>query len=133
MEADGSISRAARAYARTALQSASKPQMLDELYNRLLRDCADARAAIAERRIEDKARAISHGLDIVTQLAAALDHEREPKLCAQLAQLYQVISGRLLEGGMRMEPSPIEIAERHITTLRTAFQKAAADVARQGK
>jgi flagellar protein FliS len=113
--------RALRSYKAVSVESAPPRRLLDELMNRLLRDCSDARTAIKTGDIAGKGKHIGHALAIVGELVAALDHSVAPELCANLGSLYQFVIDRLSDANVRKAESPIVEAEKVITTLREAF------------
>jgi flagellar protein FliS len=113
--------RALRSYKAVSVESAPPRRLLDELMNRLLRDCSDARASIRSGDIAGKGNHIGHALAIVGELVAALDHSVAPELCGNLTALYQFVIDRLSDANVRKAESPIVEAEKVITTLREAF------------
>jgi flagellar secretion chaperone FliS len=113
--------RALRSYRTVSVESASPARLLDELLNRLLRDCASARDCILAKDIAGKGQHIGHGLAIVGELIAALDFSVAPDLCAQLASLYQFVIDRLSDANVRRDVAPLAEAEKIIKTLREAF------------
>jgi flagellar protein FliS len=113
--------RALRSYKAVSVESAPPRRLLDELMNRLLRDCSDARTAIRTGDIAGKGQHIGHALAIVGELVVALDHEVAPDLCSNLGSLYQFVIDRLSDANVRKAESPIVEAEKVITTLREAF------------
>jgi flagellar protein FliS len=110
---------------RRQVETASKPELLDQLYARLLRDCQEARACAEKGDASGQAHAVHYALAIVSELAGALDHELAPDLCSNLLRLYEFCGDRLRLGQEKMSATPIEEAEQVITTLRAAFQEAA--------
>jgi flagellar protein FliS len=117
--------RAARSYQNVFLESASPAKLLDELYERLLRDMRDAAAAIQVKNVAAKGEYISHALAIVGELAAALDHRLAPELCARLAGLYDFVAHRLTRANIHGDAKALAEAEPVIATLRDAFREAA--------
>jgi flagellar protein FliS len=113
--------RALRSYKAVSVESAPPRRLLDELMNRLLRDCADARTAIQTGDLAGKGKHIGHGLAIVGELVAALDHSVAPELCGNLTALYQFVIDRLSDANVRKVEAPLHEAEKVITTLREAF------------
>lgn len=113
--------RALRSYKTVSVESAPPRRLLDELMNRLLRDCVDARAAIRANDLAGKGKHIGHALAIVGELIAALDHDVAPELCGNLTALYQFVIDRLSDGNVRKSEAPIVEAEKVVTTLREAF------------
>ena len=116
--------RAANVYRKVYLESAPPARILDELYARLLADIADARAGIVAGNAESKGAAISHGVAIVAELVAALDHAVAPALCENLARLYTYVQERLLFANSSMDATPLMSAERIVITIREGFQGA---------
>ena len=121
MADDRSDYRAARAYGRVHLETASKPQLLNELFLRLLRDCADARSCVERADIAGKARAIHHALEVLTRLESSLSRDAEPTLVSRLSALYRAIGDRLVRASCRMEIGPIREIEREIQMIQGAF------------
>jgi flagellar protein FliS len=113
--------RALRSYKAVSVESAPPRRLLDELMNRLLRDCVDARASIQAGDLAGKGKHISHALAIVGELVAALDHSVAPELCNNLASLYQFVIDRLSDANVRKVEAPLHEAEKVVTTLREAF------------
>ncbi|RMH40729.1 MAG: flagellar protein FliS [Deltaproteobacteria bacterium] len=117
--------RIAKQYKKIHVGSASPARVLDEVYGRLLRDLADARAAIEARDVLAKQRATDHALRILTELIAALEPDRAPELCANLERLYDFAHARIVAASRDMDAAPLGEAERIIETLRDAFRTAA--------
>lgn len=118
------MSRNAQAYRRVAVESASPVRVLDELYARLLLDCDRAKQAIVEKRIADKGMAISHGLQIVDELAAAVDVKVAPELGSNLLRLYDFCRERLVFANLKLDTNALEEASNIIAILRQAFAEA---------
>ncbi len=117
--------RAARAYKQVDLESAPKPQILDRLYTRLLRDLDEGSAAIAARDVKARAAAFDHALRIVTELKAALDHDIAPELCGNLSALYSYVEDQVGAAAVQMSQEPVELAVAVIVNLQSAFREAA--------
>lgn len=117
-------SRAARAYKRVSIESASPARILDEIYARLQRDMADACRAIEQGDAAKKGMALGHALRIVAELSATLDHDKAPAVCANLASLYEFVEIRLASANVSMRTEPIREAARVVDLLRQTFQEA---------
>jgi flagellar protein FliS len=117
--------RAARSYQKTYLESASPARLIDEMYQRLLRDIEDGRAGIVDHDVRKRGEALSHGLAIVGALHTALDRRLAPELSAQLGALYTFITGRLTRANIRNEQKPLDEAVKIVHSLRDSFQQAA--------
>jgi len=84
-----------------------------------------ARVAVTARDIKGKAAAIDHALQIVSELAAALDHGAAPALAANLGSLYDFVSQRLSEASLTMKPGPLEPCPRIMGQPPAAFRAGA--------
>ena len=118
------LARAAAAYRRVDLESAPKTQILERLFDRFLLDVANARAAIAERDIKQKAAAIDHALQIVVELKASLDLNAAPELCANLLALYEFVTDQLVTANHALTLPPLDQATRIMTEIGDAFRQA---------
>jgi len=118
------FARAANAYRRVDLESAPKTQIVERLFDRCVRDIADARAAISVRDIQKKASALDHALQIVVELKASLDVAAAPELCANLAALYDFVVERLIDANTTLALPPLDQATRVMTELGDAFRGA---------
>jgi len=116
--------RAAKAYKQVDLESSSKVQILDKLYLRFVRDCDDAKVAIAEGKVAAKAGAINHGNQIIMELVAALDHALAPDLCGNLAALYDYVLDRLAQANIHNDGALLDQASAVVVQLREAFLEA---------
>jgi flagellar protein FliS len=113
-----------RAYKQVSIESASPAKLLDELYERLLRFCAEAKQAIDLKDLPAKGTAISKAIEIIGGLWSTLDPTAAPELCANLERLYEYMQYRLSEANLRMDTKPIEEVEILVSTLRQAFYEA---------
>ncbi len=114
--------RAANAYRRVDLESAPKEQIVERLFERFLTDVESARAAITAGDIKAKAAALDHALQIVSELAASLDHGAAPALAANLGSLYDFVSQRLSEANLTMKVGPLDPCARIMSELLAAFR-----------
>jgi flagellar protein FliS len=115
--------RAANAYRRVDLESAPRTQIVERLFERFDRDLVVARDAFAKRDILTKSSAIDHALQIVSELAASLDHAAAPELCAQLAALYDFVSHQLVIASAKLAAEPLDQARRVMAELGDAFRQ----------
>jgi len=113
--------RAALAYRDVDLESAAKPDLVTRLFGRFLTDLDRARAAIKARDIAGKATALDHGMRIVVELRAALDHKAAPELCANLDALYQFVLDQIMLASSSLNPVHLDHAGNVMTQLRDAF------------
>jgi flagellar protein FliS len=116
--------RAANAYRKVDLDSAPRSQIVDRLFERFAKDTDAARSAIAVRDIVGKAATLDHAMQIVTELAASLDHSAAPELCANLASLYDYVNQQLIEANVKLTTEPLDRANRVMSELGAAFKAA---------
>ena len=117
--------RAARSYQKTYLESASPARLIDEMYQRLLRDIETARQGIAEKDAKKRGEAISHGIEIVGAMHVALDRKLAPELCTRLGGLYVFITKRLSRANAYNDTKALDDAAKIVISLRESFQEAA--------
>jgi len=117
-------SRAAKLYKKVDLNSASKVQILDRLYLRLLKDIAEAKIAIQNKDLSAKASNLSHAGRIVTELKAALDFSVSSDLCENLMALYAFVERQFIDANRTNHEKPLEDARQVVQVLREAFKEA---------
>jgi flagellar protein FliS len=127
------LARAARSYRDADLESAPKTQIVERLFARFARDCADAEAAIGKRDIAAKGTAINHATQIASQLRAALDHSVDARLTGNLDALYRFVIARLAKANLKLDPVPLREASKVMATLGNAFTRAHASLAGSGR
>lgn len=116
--------RAANTYRRVDLDSAPRSQIVERLFERFAKDTETARVAIGARDIVGKAAALDHAMQIVTELAASLDHAAAPELCANLAALYDYVNQQLTDANVTLTTEPLDRANRVMSELGEAFKAA---------
>lgn len=114
--------RAANVYRQVDLDSAPRSQIVERLFERFAKDTDVARAAIGARDIVGKAAALDHAMQIVTELAASLDHSAAPELCGNLAALYDYVNRQLTEANVKLTTEPLDRANRVMGELGDAFK-----------
>ena len=116
--------KAARTYKQVDVRSATKPQVLDRLYERLLRDLSQAQQSITAGDVHGKAASLEHGHRIVTELQTALDDKTAPELCANLHALYEFVAHQMTTASLDLDARPLDSAKHVISDLRSAFREA---------
>lgn len=111
---------AVRLEAQTA--QASPVQLVLILLDGLTEELARARAHIAGRRYELKARSLEKCVDILNGLSSALDTERGGDLVNNLVRLYDFCADRLYQAGVRLDVSMVDDVVRLIETLKTGWR-----------
>jgi flagellar protein FliS len=93
------------------------------LYDRALRDLAEADEAMRRRDAEHAHRALVHAQDIVDALHAALDRTVWSG-AEQLGQLYTYVGELLLRANLRKDPGAVADARRVLAPLADAWHQA---------
>lgn len=117
---------AAQAYARVGLEtdvaSADPLRLVLMLYDGALKSVAQARGHMQRGEIPAKGMALSRAMQIISEgLVASLDRSRGGELAAQLKELYAYMNRRLLEAGVRNEPSILDEVSGLLRELRQAW------------
>jgi flagellar protein FliS len=108
----------------SALTAQSSPvQLVLLLTDGLLEELARARAHVAARRYENKARSIKRCVDMLNGLTSALDFEAGGELSKNLSRLYTYSAGRLYQAGYSLDTSHIDEVITLMTTLRSGWQR----------
>jgi flagellar protein FliS len=116
-----SYSNAANAYRRTQAEAGTPLELVVMLYDGALRFLAQAQDAMAQRDIKARHIALDKTLAIVAHLQSTLDTERGGAMAVELERLYSYMSGRLLEGAARNDPSALGEVMKLMANLRDAW------------
>ena len=81
------VQKAMNAYGQ-AVETVSPARQIVMLYDGVLRYIANARSAIADRRISDRYQAVQKATQILEGLQGCLDHENGGDIAPQLDRLY---------------------------------------------
>jgi flagellar protein FliS len=100
---------------------ASPVQLVVILTDGLLAELARARAHIAAKRYELKAKSLDRCVDMLNGLSSALDFENGGELVQNLARLYDYCAHRLQLAGFRMDPTIVDEVVGLMTTLRAGW------------
>ena len=111
------------AYKKVSLESAPPATILDQVFERLERDIGDASAAVRQRDIVAKAKAVDHAIQLVGELSASLDRDAVPELADNLLGLYGFVEAHLVDGSIRLVTEPFDEALRVVGSLRAAFRE----------
>ncbi len=121
-------SRAASAYKKVAVESASPQRVLDELFSRILFDLRRALAGITNNDVVERCKALSEALQLVGALENALDTSVAPELCANLLSLYRYVREQIVASNSSGQSAPIEGAIEVITEIHDAFRSSVSGV-----
>lgn len=111
-------------YQNNSVMTASKEQILIMLYDGAIRFVRQARFALEEKRLADKARAISKAIAIITEFSNTLDHEVGGEIAADLNRLYDFMVRELAAVNARGEIEKLDPVEKILQELRDAFAEA---------
>ena len=109
--------RAHEAYLQEKILSAHPVELVCLLYGGALEAVDSARMRLAARDIRGRSEAISKAVQILAELAGALDHARAPELGRKLAALYDYMQRRLLEANLRQADGPLAEVQDLLRTL----------------
>ena len=115
---------AARAYARTQTETASKERLMVLLFQAALRDIRTAIQSLESRRASEASAALGHAGEIVAELQATLDHSHAPDLCQKLNDVYQFVLERLLRAQTDRDARLAREAERVFEPIVSGFTEA---------
>jgi flagellar secretion chaperone FliS len=101
---------------------ASPVQLVIVLMDGLLDELARARAHIAARRYELKARSLDKCIDILTGLSSALDLDTGGEVVANLGRLYDYCADQLHRAGYQLDVAALDEVSGLINTLRGGWQ-----------
>jgi flagellar protein FliS len=111
-------------YAENAVLTVSPAQLVVMLYDRLVKDLADAEAAIGERNVQAASDTLLHAQDILMELHSGL----KPELWSGgpgLASLYLWLHGELIAANVAKDAGRVAAARRMLEPLRDAWHEAA--------
>lgn len=101
---------------------ASPVQLVLILMDGLLAEVARARAHIAAKRYEQKAKSLDKCIDMLNGLSSALDTDGGGEVVQNLDALYQYCSERLFKAGIGMDTAIADEVAGLLTTIRNGWQ-----------
>ena len=114
------------AYYTEKILSADPLELVRLLYDEARNEVATARRRLAEGNIPARSAAIWKAVEILIELAGALDHERAPELSRRLAELYDYLERRLLQANLEQADGPLAEVLGLLETLADAWKQVAA-------
>ncbi len=112
-------------YQNNQVLTASPDQILIMLYDGAIRFVRQAKQAIIDGRIGDKATAISKAIAIVTEFSNTLDYEIGGEIAIDLGRLYDFMTNELSAVNLRSDAKRLEPVEKILLDLREGFSEAA--------
>ncbi|HEX3745229.1 MAG TPA: flagellar export chaperone FliS [Bryobacteraceae bacterium] len=104
-------------YLEERVLSADPVELVQMLYQAALTAVADARRHLAERKIADRARAVSKACEILIELNTSLDFELGGDFSVRLSQLYGYMHRLLVEANIRQQDEPLAEVSGLLSTL----------------
>ncbi len=111
-----------RAYQKTQVTTAKPEKILLMLYEGAIKFNKLAILKMKEKNVSEKGKNISKTLAIISELMNTLDHEKGGQIAADLENLYMFMMDKLIEANMYNRVEELEVVERLLTTLYTAWQ-----------
>lgn len=100
---------------------ASPVQLVLILTDGLLEELARARAHIAAKRYDAKARSLDKCVDILNGLSSSLDLDSGGEIVQNLERLYDFCTQRLYKAGQLLDNSMLDEVVNLLTTLRQGW------------
>jgi flagellar protein FliS len=114
----------AEAYLESEIHSASPEELVTILYDAAIQAIGRARRHLRSGDVEARSREITRAHSIVTELASSLNHGAAPKLSKDLAELYDYVQRRIIEGHASQDEKPLAEASRLLSTLMEGWTQA---------
>lgn len=108
----------------TGVMSASPHQLIVMLFDGAKMAIRTARLHMSNGNIQEKGKAISRALDIITQgLMAGLDREKGGDIAENLARVYEYIGRLLLQASLHNDVSKLDEAESLLADIDSAWRE----------
>jgi flagellar protein FliS len=114
----------AKAYHKTAVETASKEKILLMLYESGIRYLKKCLAAMEQKNWAEKGKALGKAQDIVNELTNSLNHEVGGELTRQLEGLYLHIFQETTKANIENDPNKIAHCIKIMETLYSGWQEA---------
>lgn len=122
---------AARTYARTRNETASKERLMALLFEKALLHIRTGAADLEAGRVYEGKTAMTKAGDIVAELSATLDVTKAPELGQVLRDVYLFVCGRLVKAATTGQAEPAREAERVFAPVAEAFTTAVSQLGAQ--
>lgn len=119
---------AARAYAKTQNETASKERLMALLFEKALLHMRTGAADLEAGRMHEGKVAMTKAGDIVAELSATLDVTKAPELGQVLKDVYLFVCGRLVKAATTGQADAAREAERVFAPVAEAFTTAVAQL-----
>ena len=104
-------------YKKTAVETASKEQILLMLYQTAIKNCKIGIEAIEQKKIAKKGEAIAKLQDIIVELNNSLDFEIGGDIAKELSALYDYILFSSTQANIKFDAAPLQSCLNVLNTL----------------
>jgi len=111
-------------YAKARVSSASPEQLLVLLYDAAIRDVKEAIRAIEAGDRSRKAKALDHGVKVITELTSSLRPSEAPEIAANLSNLYDFMISRMIRSNASNANVDLDVVSNLLQELRSAWVEA---------
>ena len=112
------------AYKKTAVNTASKEQILLMLYQAAIKNCKKAIEAIEQKQIAKKGEYIGKLQDIVIELNNSLDYEVGGEIAKELSSLYDYVLFASTQANIKIDAEPLQGCLNVLNTLYDGWAEA---------
>jgi flagellar protein FliS len=114
----------AKAYHKTAVETASKEKILLMLYEGCIRNLKKCKAAMEQKNYAEKGMYLGKAQDIINELSNSLNFEVGGELSKQLEGLYVYIFGQTTKANIENDPAKIDHCIKIMETLYDGWKEA---------
>jgi flagellar protein FliS len=104
------------------VETASQTQLILMLYDGAIRFLSIGRERMLSGKLEEKNRFLLKGQRVISELLAALDHEKGGEVASNLHRLYAYMIQRVVEANLSDDPEPIAESIELLRELRTSWE-----------
>jgi len=110
------------AYVAEKILSADPVELVRILYRAAIESVEEARRHLARGLIPARSASVSKAVEILSELSLSLRPEPALEISRRLAELYDYMQRRLLEGNFEQQDAPLAEVSRLLATLAEAWQ-----------
>lgn len=107
--------------AQSGMIDASPHQLITMLMDGALDRIAAAKGAMERGELSSQGELIGKSISIIDNMRASLDHSVGGELSGRLADLYDYMERRLVEGGSRADPSALDEVSRLLREVKSGW------------
>jgi flagellar protein FliS len=110
-----------QAYVTGGVESASPVELVIMLYRGAMESVQEARRSIVAGNIRQRSSAVCKAIEIMSELAASLNHEQGGQVSRNLVELYDYMIRRLIDANASQKEAPLAEVERLLSGLLEAW------------